>query len=83
MALNNSDSQQKSPDEFYDDNTKYMIRRDNLVQEGFSLSFSYSREIATELNDHIETTRKQLEKSGCKVIQVSCDLQTALYYKRD
>lgn len=83
MALNNSDSQQKSPDEFYDDNTKYMIRRDELLDKGYSLSFSFNREMATELKAELENTREKLRKNGFIVVTVSCDQQTSLYYKRD
>ena len=82
MAHDNPESLDQS-DEFYNDGTEYMIRRDQLQQKGYSLSFSYNREMATELREHLENTREELRKNGFVVVTVICDKQTALYSKRD
>ncbi len=80
MALHNPESHDPS-EEFHEDSTEYMIRRDKLSQEGYTLSFSFNREMATELREQLENTRDKLRKNGFLVVTVSCDQQTALYYK--
>ncbi len=82
MALHNPEPQDPS-EEFHEDSTEYMIRRDKLTREGYSLSFSYSCEMAAELREHLEDTREKLRKNGYLVVTVACDKQTALYSKHD
>lgn len=71
------------PEEFYEDETKYLLRRDELYNKGYSLSFSYDRETATALEDVMQDIISKLRTNGFVVAHVSCDKQTALYYKHD
>jgi len=68
---------------YYEDRTAYLIRRDELVKRGFVLEFSYDLQKAQGIMDQIEQTRARLKNTGCNIVQIVDDKQTALFYKRD